>query len=222
MNLSHYDFENVFLISHDIINVLVIEPQDKFFEYCDELNKQINGDSGNFVLSDGDSILNLSKTAFFVYDYFNFNINDKKILNKLYQSLSLLSDNKFYNEYHRLCADFVNLFQKMNTESDCSLEYEGEQVFTDILKTFGVKLSEDGDFLERLCEFIRVCSVFLNIKLFFFVNLKNVLTEKQLFLFYKEMALNGICVFLLENSEKPKLKDEKITIIDNDLCEIVV
>lgn len=41
-------------------------------------------------------------------------------------------------------------------------------------------------------------------------------------MFYHEMALNEISVFLLENTLKTKLEGEKITIIDRDLCEIVV
>ncbi len=41
-------------------------------------------------------------------------------------------------------------------------------------------------------------------------------------LLYKEVALEGVGVFLLENTLREKLDGEKIIVIDKDLCEILV
>ena len=36
------------------VNILIIEPEDRFFDYCSELSGQIAGGEGNFILSQGD------------------------------------------------------------------------------------------------------------------------------------------------------------------------
>ena len=56
----------------------------------------------------------------------------------------------------------------------------------------------------------------------FLVNLKTMLLPEELSLLYREAELCGWNLFLFENSERPKLRGEKIRIIDRDLCEIVV
>ena len=53
------------------------------------------------------------------------------------------------------------------------------------------------------------------------MNLKTVLSAEELTALYHEAALDEVCLFLLENTQREKLPAEVVTIIDRDLCEIL-
>lgn len=56
----------------------------------------------------------------------------------------------------------------------------------------------------------------------FFINLKTVLSSKQLTELYHELQLEEVSAFLLENTLKEKLNGEYVVVLDRDLCEFVV
>ena len=221
MKLAHFDFDNTFEISSDRVNVLVVEPEDIFFNYCRELLGQISGETGNFCLSEGDESLRLDKAGSFVWDYFSLQSNDKKLTAKLYSSLQQIAETHFLSEYQQILSLFADLFSKLNAESDCPISYDEEAGLPALFKSFDVKIEQENGLLEKLLLFVRLQTTFFKTKCFFFANLKTVLTEHSLMTFYHEMQLNDVCIFLLENSQKPKLPSEIVTIIDRDLCEII-
>lgn len=221
MKLAHYDFDNVFDIVPEKVNILIIEPEDQFFDYCSELSGQIAGGEGNFILSQGDMGLRLDKSAVFLWDYLSLRARDKKITPKLYSSLQQIAENHFLAEYQNICMMFADFFAKLNAESDCPISYDEEGGMEALFKAFDVHIEEEEGLLEKLLLFVRLNVAYFKTKCFFFANLKTVLPERSLAMFYHEMQLNDVCIFLLENTQKPKLAGEVVTIIDRDLCEIL-
>ena len=221
MKLAHYDFENVFEITPDKVNVLIVESEDYFFNYCRELYCQTEGEDGNFCLSEGDTILRLEKVGVFVWDYMSLQSKDKRITTKLYSSLQQIAENNFLKEYQNICVLFADFFAKLNSESECSISYDEEGGMAALFKAFDVHVEEEDGLLEKLILYVRLNVAFFKTQCFFFANLKTVLTEKALWAFYHEMQLNEVSIFLLENTQKPKLPCEVVTIIDRDLCEIL-
>ena len=222
MNLAHYDFENVFEIAPGRINVLVVENEEYFFRYVSELLQQMEGGDGNFCLSEGEEILSLSKAGTLFHDYLSLQVNEKKFSAKLYRMLQEVAEQCCLAEYQQLCTLFSAFFAKLNAESDCPLDYEEDCGIEVLLKAFGVCIEAGDSLLERLLLSIRVYRMFARTRCFFFVHLKSVLSPEQLARFYHEAELMEIPLFLLENVQKPRLRDEIITVIDRDLCEFVI
>lgn len=221
MKLAHYNLEQVFDIVPGSVNVLVIEPEDRFYNCCAELCGQIAGEPGNFCLSEGDETLNLAKTAAVVSDYLSLSVNDKKFVPKLYHNLKEIAESRFAEEWQQINLSVTALFDKLNAESDCPIDYNEESGVQELFKAFGVCMRKEETLLENLLLFVRAHAFLLKTRCFFFINLKTVLTEKQLKDFYHETELAEICVFLLENTCKPKLPGETVTVIDRDLCEFL-
>ena len=71
MILSHFDLEKPLELTPAVVNVLVVENENKFFDFCKEFALQSKGNSGNFVLFDGDTKLSLVKDVKLLYDFFN-------------------------------------------------------------------------------------------------------------------------------------------------------
>ena len=222
MKLSHCELETLFDLSPGNIHVLVVESETQFLKYCTELWEQTQGESGRFCLSEEERMLPLERHALLLSDYFSFFTDDKKFSGKLYRSLQEIAESHFLNEYQSLCEQMADFFAKLNAESDCPIEYDAEGGMTALFKAFGVGISRQQSFLENLLLYLRAQARFLKIRCFFFVNLKTVLSDNDLKLFYRETELNELCLFLLENTQKPKLKGETVTLIDRDLCEILV
>lgn len=221
MKLAHFDFETVFDLTSNAVNVLVIESEEHFFRYYRELFSQINGEEGGFCLSEGENILKLSKTAICVDHYMSLQINDKRYLTKLYSALQQITETNFLRDYQQLCEAAADFFAKLNAESDCPLTYDDEGGVVSLLKAFDVHIEEESSLLEELLLWIRFYANFLHTKCFFFVNLKTVLPASSLSALYHEAALNDVCLFLLENTQREKLEMEVITILDRDLCEFL-
>ncbi len=221
MKLVHYDLETSFDLSSDKVNVLVLESEKQFFNFCEELMNQYNGEDGRFCLSKGETIIPLSKAMSIVSDYFSLNCNDKKLVNKLYASLKDTVEQKFILEYQEILQRLANLCEKLNSECDVRLEY-GEEDVTNLLKSYGVKFIDDEPtLLSRLVNYMRILTSFSNVQCFVFINLKTFLCEDELLQLYKEAELNDIYLFLIENTFKRKLPQETTVIVDSDLCEIL-
>lgn len=222
MNLAHYDFENIFSVVPGRINVLVVENEEYFFRYASELSQQIAGGEGNFCLSDGEEILPLSKAGALFHDYLSLQVNEKKFSAKLYRMLQEVAEQRCLLEYQQLCSLFSAFFARLNAESDCPLDYEEDCGIEALLKAFGVCIEQGNSLLERLLLSVRAYHLFARTRCFFFIQLKSVLSPDQIARFYHEAELMETPLFLLENVQKPRLRDEIVTVIDRDLCEFVI
>lgn len=221
MKLAHFDFENTFLLQPGRVNVLVVEPEKQFFSYCSELCGQLAGEPGGFCLSESDAELSPAKCCAFIADYFSLQVNDKKFSTKLYRSLQEITEGHFLREYQQICALLADFFQKLNAESECPIEYDGEDCLGGILKAFGVRIAAEDTLLQSILLYMRASCAFFKTRCFFFMNLKTVLSAEELAALYHEAALGEVCLFLLENTQKSKLSGEIVTVIDRDLCEIL-
>ena len=215
MILSHIEFEEPFKIEVGTVNVLVIEKPSLMYKYVSELNGQINGEKGNFV---SDNI----KEFFMITNYCTSFINDKKVLNKLYQKLSDIVSRDFIQEYAEIQSKICILFDKLNAESYVPISYEAELQPTELFKSYGIKVEEDTKLLDRLISFVTIAATLLKIKCLFFVNLKSFLDREELVKLYKAAELEEMALFLFENKYEEGLKGEKVRIIDKDLCEIAI
>lgn len=223
MILSHFDLEKPIELNSSVVNVLVVENETKFFDFCKEFAEQSKGGDGGFVLSDGDARLSIAKDVKFVYDFFEVNLNDKRAQNGLICCLQQIAESFLAVEYADLTETVFSFFEKLNGETDFSIEYNSDGSLPSLLKAYEVRWQEEhGSLLETLVSLIHFNARILKTKCFVFANLKCFLSENDLRNLYYEAGLEDVCLFLLESSLKAKLDGEFVTVIDGDLCEIVV
>lgn len=222
MKLSHYDFETEFTLSPDKVNVLVIENEERFYHYCSELKSQNSLGEGGFCLYEGDKLVSFTKCTCIIDNYFDVHLNDKKTIGKLHQMLQEEMETNFPNDFFALKQSFQIVFDKLNSIADYQIEYDDDELIGKLLRCFDVKLSEESSLLEVLLARIKTLAAFFNVKCVFFINLKTVLSPKQLTELYHELQLEEVSAFLLENTLKEKLNGEYVVVLDRDLCEFVV
>ena len=225
MRLFHPSFENPFLFEENLINVLVIENGKTLYELTYELLNQINGEDGDWVLSDENKLkdLDLEKTFYFITEPFTLDFNNKKIQNKLLAKLKEIAvDEEHYSLTNDIIGQNVVYIEKILEKVDYSLEYNTLPDINSFIKIFDIKLQPDyNSVLEKILEYLKVINRFLNINSFAFLNLKSYLTDEELELFYKDCFYSKYNLLLIESTVREhRFCCEKYRIIDKDLCEL--
>ena len=207
------------------INILVVENKKIFTELIMELTNQINGLDGDFVLSSNLKQLKMEETTDIVIDLFKFDLNQKKIISKLYNQLKTTAvEEEYYIGLTYLLGEINSYIEKITLTTKHPLTYSQDIDIASIFKLADVKLEISHEpFLEKLISYLNIMQEFCNISLFIFVNLKCYLSKEEVHLLYQHIFYNKLNVLLLENTmQDEKYEQEKYRIIDIDLCEIFI
>ena len=96
------------------VQVITIENREYFSAFLQNLYNQSQGSEGDIILSEGEKILSLNKVAEIVWNPFSVDINNKKILGKLFQKLKTVSMEEQYAEICELNAKVVHYLDDLN------------------------------------------------------------------------------------------------------------
>lgn len=87
IQLAHVHLETLLTISDEYVQMLIIENPTEFYNMVSDLDRQFDGQEGQFVFSIDDQIVPASKYGAMISDLFHFDLNDKKLLALLYKRL---------------------------------------------------------------------------------------------------------------------------------------
>ena len=186
-----------------------------------DVYNQIIGNPGNLVLSENNQEIKFSKHVELINDYINIDLNDKKILIKLY---TLLKDKSLedYDSYCRISESISDYVQELLFDEEFDLIQIENIDPIDIFKGVSVKIDDSSmNVSEKLLEYITILEKFMNIRLFLFVNLKEFFNDEEIVQIYKRLLLNKTKFIIMQSKvTEPIDCRETVYIIDEDLCEI--
>lgn len=102
MKLVYTELEQQLVFQENKVNVLVIEQKELFRRMIQELDKQISGEEGGFVLSDNNKTMKIDKEICLILNPFALDINSRKALTGLYNELGKLGLNE--ENYLKTCS----------------------------------------------------------------------------------------------------------------------
>lgn len=221
MKLVHSDINNQFDFEKSNCYLLVMENSKFFLQIIKELYDEVeNNKESNFTLSHNYETLTLNKNALFLYDFLNIDFNNKKIVSEINSKvLKMLTQGDFSIELNQINQNIIKINDEVLQNFDFKIEYDDDFSFDKLIKFSSYKVSGETSFLEQICAYIKIFAELKNIKLVFFMNAMQVLTQDQLQLLLQQLEYMEIKCILLESFEKYKL-GIPTTIIDDDLCEI--
>ena len=222
MKLIHFGLSGTLLDDGIDFAEWIIESPESFSGYVLELSTQIDGNEGQFVLSDKNKELDLAKKAELIFNPFTVDINERKILNKLYMELSDLSKGEeMYIKTVELLRSLQEYLLELEQCTEYILEFDQETDMSALLKAVNIHYeTRDMDFMERLVQYMKVLAVVVGIKVFMFVNLRSYLTDHQMQEVMKEMKYQNIKGLFIESQQRSCMEGVKQYIIDVDRCEI--
>ena len=216
MKLINEDLNNEIVFEENKVNLLVIENKKKFVEFIQEIIKQINGDEGKFSLFDINTELKIHDKIEIIKDIFDLDVNNKKVLHKIYHELEELSvDSEFLLETKTMESNLLKYIYCLIEKYDYPLEIAEGLDLKELFKLLSVKLSLCfSNKVEEILEYIDLVSNVLKKEIF-------ILEKDDIVALYRECFYKKIKLLFAE-SQKPDIinEEEKLFIIDNDLCEI--
>ena len=224
MKIINKNWQRKIEIEENTIYTLVFENKKYYRENIKELISQYKGNEGNFIYSNDNKEMSFEKSSYIITDIFNIEINSKKILTKIYNSLlkQIIDDTVEYNE---LTTHIRAYFEKLIFNSLFEVE-QGEEIdINSLLKLGDFRIHvEDDDILEKFIKFLKVLVQLCGIKNIFVVGLHNVFTDEEIKEIYKEVCVNKISIINIEYQQFSNISDEnyieKVYIFDKDNCEI--
>lgn len=187
-----------------------------------ELAGQVEGKEGRFVLSDNEKEVDISKNVELIFNIFALDINERKLISKLYMELEkLTADERFYVKTQEMKQYLQEYLLQLEQETDYILDLADEIDFASLFKAFGIKYEVlEENFLERLVRYMRIVERLLKKKLFVFVNLRSYLSNQQIDELIKEATYQEIQLLLIETCARDCIEGVTRYIIDKDGCEI--
>lgn len=222
MILAHEDIKNTIIIEYNILCEWIIESPELFSQYYLELWNQINGLDGKFVLSHKDKELAFSKTAILISNPLTIDINEKKIISKVYADLlKIANDERMFIRTKELSSMLQQYFFELEHHYEITLSINEDIELQGLLKLLGVKVeTESCDYFEQLLQYIKLQAILLGKKLFILVNIRSYFTEQQIQELFYWAQYNEIYLLLLESFQRDFTNKTKKYIIDYDQCEI--
>lgn len=221
MKIVYGERELILEFRENEIQVITIENKEYFSDFLQNLYNQSLGMEGKMIISEGEKTLPLSKCAEIIWNPFSVDINNKKILGKLYHELKDISSEEQYREICELNSEIVRYLDELSLKVSYPIQFQLEMDVLDLYKMYGVQLEREGQSMfETLLEYLKIMASLCGMHLIIFVNVKNYLSEIQLQELYKTAFYYKINLLLIEAHQSECLEGENNQLIDKDLCFI--
>lgn len=203
------------------VYVLSIENPKAYSVILRDFWSQTKGGDGELILSEGEKIYTISKVMECIFNPFDIDCNDKKILNKLYYELSEYALTYFAEENAELNSKMLYYVDRIVDSVPYALDYTLDFDVINLLKTYSVKFQTVGDsLLEKIVEYLKVMKQICGISYFVFVGLKSYVNKNELEQLYEFAFYEKIGIIIVESVHTQTIETEECWIIDNDLCLI--
>ncbi|MCH3972204.1 MAG: type II-A CRISPR-associated protein Csn2 [Oscillospiraceae bacterium] len=204
------------------VDVISIESSQYFLEFIQLMLSENTENNGGIILSENSEELEFGKAASIIINPLNVELNERKMLSKLYKEMEDTVSENFYLEKAEAFSGIQILLEKAGSALDYPISYSEEFDLSKLLKVFDVKFLENhtNNVSERLIEYMKLAKELLHTKLFILVHFKDYFDEKQIKLFYETAADYKLQLLLIERYAYPAAAGERNYIIDKDQCLI--
>lgn len=211
------------------INILEIVNAKYFKSFVTKLNSLINYQEKDerIIIIENEDIIAFEKNAMLIFDIFNMDFNDKKIITNLYNMISnnIKLDSIIDEEYKEINKKIYNYIKHKLNDTEFEYTLKEEVKFEDVLKLFNVKIDNEYylNLDEKLCFLFDLVSTFNLTKIIILVNIKFYFEDDELEEIYKYAKAKQINLLLVEaNSRDTILKYEKKILIDQEYDDFLI
>ena len=179
MKIINNNWQRQIVLEDNLIHTIVFENKKYYRENILELIRQHKGYEGNFILSINNKEVSFDKNSYFISDLFNIDINNKKIISKVYGELlkNVVDD---IAEYNKITSHIREYFETLVFNNNLDLEYNDEIEANSLLKLSDFRIQfEESNYLEKLIKFLKVLVELCNIKVIFIVGLYRVFSVEE-------------------------------------------
>lgn len=220
MKILLNNYENDLMFEYSCVNSIEMLNKKAFYQLLKDINN-LNEQSNISFIENGE-LVNIQSKISIVYDYVNFDFDNKKIVNGIINLINENINEKQKNEINKFYKRLVEEYNKIVGDLDLKLEIQDDFSVENITKLLKVRLVRKDSLFDNLLLLIDVENELQLNKLLVFVNLKDYLESSELEEFYKYAIYKEVNLLLLDNNKHITSKFEKKLLIDDDLVEFVL
>lgn len=208
-------------VPEDKILVITLERPDIFSKVLNDMWQQTKGLEGAVAIVEGEEVIKLSKTAHMIFNPFDIECNDRKVLNAIYSEMKEISSEHHLDIIAEANQKNIELIDEIADKLDYSITYDLDVDIIDVFKMYGVKLLTDDECLtSRIIDYIKLLHRILKTKLFILVNFKQFLNIDDIKNIYEAAIYEKVNLVVIQANYKDKIVNEFNVIVDDDLCMI--
>lgn len=224
MKLVHPSLQSPLCFSENEIQILILENKAFFSRFITELCEESEGETGSFVLSSDEEILDCAVCLDVVLDYFHLSPDRKRLHAKLISKMKAIAQQEFQLETMTLLQSLENYLLSIVNVLDYPLVLEQTGDVGALLKACAPKLRfTDASLAENLLDYMEAYRDLGGVRCFVLVNLKAYFTENELVQLCEAIRYRKLTVLLLESEQRKRVSSlEKICLLDEDFCELTI
>lgn len=182
---------------------------------------QTEGQEGCFILSYNNKEIKFSRNVNIINDYVSINLNDKKITNKIYESLKIKAMED-YDNFFRISELITEYVEELIYDEEFALEQCNSVNPVDIFKGVSLQFEDVGkDPVDAFLDYIKILENYLGVKLLMFINIKEYFNDEEMVYIYNQLLFNKTRFIILQSNETKTVDErERIYIVDEDFCEL--
>ncbi|MBP3746998.1 MAG: type II-A CRISPR-associated protein Csn2 [Ruminococcus sp.] len=209
-------------LKEDKVLELIIENQHIFYNIVSDIQSQLDGNDGAFVVSENYQPMDMRKNTELITQLVPFTVNQKDLISKLYALLKKEAVNeKMYQKTYEILSRISEYLYELIEGQEMELTITAPEDITGILKAFDMSFDDkDMSLSEKILEYIITSRDLKGKKLFITLNLRSYLTDNQTEQLFQSLLLKKIQLICIESTEHSRLCNEEVIIIDKDMCVI--
>lgn len=220
-------FENEIICSKEYVNVLQISNKSLFQNVIGYIYDGVSGyieTSEIELLSDDGDVLNFEDEVYLMSDFYNLEINTKKIVNKIQDKILKEFEQEKADEVEKYINSIRHVVRNELNEFPLELSMKEEIRLNDILKLFNIQIDimEINNVQQRIEAVIDILANLHIAQILVLPNIKCYMDNIQLVEIYKYALYNGVSILIIESNTYEKIKYEKIFVIDEDFNDYYI
>lgn len=222
MKLVHPEYTFQIEFQEGIVHKLIIESPRVMSDFVVDFKKQVDGGKGKWVLSDAGEILKVCDRCELIIDFFDLEINQRKIINALYDELAVeINSTELLSDWRKLTSCMEGVLNRAIDNIGYDITYN-ELEMKNYFKAVELKVKErEGGYAEHLLDYLQLISKVRNINIFILVNISAFFTAQEIQYLYEQAFYKKYYLLILDRENYIcNNKKEKTIIIDKEYCII--
>lgn len=200
---------------------LLIDSADMFRTFVTRLWSQYTTNEDFIVFSEEEKEVRLEKIGDIILNPLQIDINNRKIITKIYQEMIQDSLDSRHEQMFGLMTQMERFIIDACESSEYPLTYDTNPNMVELLKLYNVRVdNSDMDLQSRIIAYVKLAHRVLNTSLFIFVNIKSFFSDEVLDMILQSLHYEKVNILLIERNETPCLSSQTRIIIDKDACVI--
>lgn len=222
MKLVHPEWEKQLEWKDGRFPLVVLENRTYHYQMAQALHDQILGAAGDFVLSEGESILDLGKLAEFIPSPWSMDFASRKIMTAFYTKAKRLGTGEdLFTPLREAEAAIQRYADSLDGAFPIPVVWDMDVDMVSLIKAIHLRPEDEAQTLaERMLAYMELCTELMGTACFIFCGFRGFLEEADLHALYHAAFLKKLRFLLIEQSCSHIMEEEDPFTVDEDLCQI--